>query len=82
MARATPKTEAPAAVPLRRACGTMGEYQNLLEAYPSYRINVVVHILWNQATENISTAQIKSQIAVLNRDFTALNPDRSKTPTP
>ena len=30
--------------------------------------------------EKISVAQVNSQIAVLNRDFRATNPDRSKTP--
>ena len=32
--------------------------------------------------QNISDAQIKSQIAALNRDFAAKNPDRSKVPAP
>lgn len=43
-------------------------------------IPVVVHVVFNQASENISTAQIKSQIRVLNRDFRATNPDRNNTP--
>jgi Pregnancy-associated plasma protein-A len=44
-------------------------------------IPVVVHVVYNKASENISTAQIKSQITVLNRDYRATNPDRSKAPT-
>lgn len=47
-----------------------------------YRITVVVHVVHRSAAENISAAQVKSQIAVLNRDYRAANPDRSKTPTP
>jgi len=32
------------------------------------KIPVVVHVVWNQEEQNISDAQIKSQIDVLNRD--------------
>jgi ABC-type taurine transport system substrate-binding protein len=46
------------------------------------RIPVVVHVLWNSAGQNISDAQIASQIAVLNRDFRRTNPDVSITPAP
>ncbi len=38
-------------------------------------IPVVVHVIWNNATENISDAQIKSQIDVLNADFREMNLD-------
>lgn len=41
---------------------------------------VVVHVVFNSAAENVSDAQIKSQIAVLNKDYRAKNPDRNKTP--
>jgi hypothetical protein len=44
------------------------------------RIPVVVHVVWNTATQNISEAQIQSQIDVLNRDFRQLNPDVSQVP--
>jgi hypothetical protein len=44
-------------------------------------IPVVVHVVHNAAVENISDAQITSQIAVLNKDYRATNPDRSKVPT-
>lgn len=44
-------------------------------------INVVVHVVYNAAIENISTNQINSQIAVLNNDFNAKNSDKSKTPS-
>ena len=43
-------------------------------------IPVVVHILYKGEAENISEAQIKSQIDVLNKDFRMLNADRVNTP--
>jgi hypothetical protein len=44
-------------------------------------IPVVVHVVWNTTTENISDAQILSQIAVLNADFRKLNADVSGVPS-
>ena len=46
------------------------------------RIPVVVHVVWNKEEENISDAQIQSQIDVLNQDFRKLNPDISQVPDP
>ena len=46
------------------------------------RIPVVVHVVWNTATQNISDAQIASQIDVLNRDYRRANSDVSSTPAP
>jgi hypothetical protein len=46
------------------------------------RIPVVVHVVWNNATQNISQAQIDSQIDVLNRDFRAANTDLGFVPAP
>lgn len=43
-------------------------------------IPVVVNVLYKTAAENISDAQIQSQIDVLNKDFTATNSDFSNTP--
>ncbi len=43
-------------------------------------IPVVVHVLYKTAAENISDAQVKSQIDVLNKDFRMLNSDRVNTP--
>ena len=43
-------------------------------------IPVVVHVVWNRRSEQISMAQIRSQISVLNRDFRARNRDKSKVP--
>ena len=47
----------------------------------SLTIPVVVHVLYNTAAQNVSDAQIASQIAVLNEDFQKLNADISKTPS-
>jgi hypothetical protein len=44
------------------------------------RIPMVVHVVWNEATQNISDEQIQSQIDVLNQDFRRLNPDVSQVP--
>ena len=46
------------------------------------RIPVVVHVVWNTAAQNISQAQIDSQIDVLNHDFRATNPDIGFVPAP
>ena len=42
-------------------------------------IPVVVHVLYNNSTENISDAQILSQIQVLNDDFRRFNDDADDT---
>ena len=44
-------------------------------------IPVVVHVVYNTTAENISDAQIQSQIAVLNQDFRKLNADVANTPS-
>ncbi len=44
-------------------------------------IPVVVHVVHRTAAENISDAQIFSQIDSLNKDFRKLNADTSNTPT-
>ncbi|MEZ4798528.1 MAG: GEVED domain-containing protein [Flavobacteriales bacterium] len=43
-------------------------------------IPVVVHVVYNNAIENISDAQILSQIGVLNEDFRKLNTDAASVP--
>jgi hypothetical protein len=43
-------------------------------------IPVVVHVVYRTAAENISDAQIKSQIVALNRDYAAKNKDKSQVP--
>jgi Pregnancy-associated plasma protein-A len=44
------------------------------------RIPVVVHVVWNTAAQNVSDAQINSQIAVLNADYRRLNADAALVP--
>lgn len=44
------------------------------------KIPVVVHVLYKTASQNISEAQIKSQIEALNRDFRKTNPDTANIP--
>lgn len=44
-------------------------------------IPVVVHVIYNSAEQNISDAQIQSQIDVLNRDYRKLNADTAGIPT-
>jgi hypothetical protein len=52
-----------------------------LEAAPAPRnIPIVVHVLYKNAADNISDAQIESQITVLNDDFNNLNSDLNLVP--
>ncbi|MGI4870019.1 MAG: GEVED domain-containing protein [Janthinobacterium lividum] len=44
-------------------------------------IPVVVHVLYNTAAQNITDAQVQSQLTVLNADFHKLNADQSKVPS-
>ncbi len=43
-------------------------------------IPVIVHVIYRTNRQNISNAQIQSQIDVLNKDFTATNSDVSQVP--
>jgi hypothetical protein len=47
---------------------------------PVIKIPVVVHILYYRPEQNISDAQVQSQIAILNRDFRKLNADTAFIP--
>ncbi|MFL5807897.1 MAG: T9SS type A sorting domain-containing protein [Flavisolibacter sp.] len=44
------------------------------------RIPVVVHVIYKSADQNITDAQVKSQIDALNRDFRRKNADTVNTP--
>ena len=44
-------------------------------------IPVVVHVVYNTSSQNISDAQIASQIQVLNEDFRRMNSDKTNTPS-
>ena len=46
------------------------------------RVPVVVHVVWNTPDQNISDAQVASEIDVLNADFRRTNPDADNTPAP
>jgi hypothetical protein len=46
-----------------------------------YTIPVVVHIVYRTTAENISDAQVQSQIDVLNEDFRLLNADAANAPS-
>src|SRR5579863_7125261 len=43
-------------------------------------IPVVVHIVYNSSQQNISNAQVQSQIDVLNKDYNRMNADSNNTP--
>jgi len=58
---------------------TLGELSRLVNGV--IEIPVVVNVLYNTATENISDEQIQSQIDVLNADFNNTNSDISKVPS-
>jgi hypothetical protein len=45
-----------------------------------FAISVVVHVLYANAQQKATKAQVRSPIRVLNRDFRAKNADRRKTP--
>jgi hypothetical protein len=53
----------------------------MLRGTPVYTIPVVVHVLWNTSSQNISDAQIQSQIDALNRDYQLLNADTGSVPS-
>lgn len=44
-------------------------------------IPVVVHVVYSNNNQNISDAQVQSQIVVLNKDYRRSNADASNTPT-
>lgn len=46
-----------------------------------YTIPVVVHVVYKTTAQNISDAQINSQITALNKDYQKLNSDVSKVPS-
>ncbi len=62
------------------------QYINSLAHQPQtervvYTIPVVFHVVYNTTAENISDAQIQSQLTALNRDFRKLNTDASTIPS-
>ncbi len=61
----------------QRTFGIEGSY---IPAPAVIRIPVVVHVLYNSAAQNISDAQIHSQLKALNEDYRKKNVDISKVP--
>ncbi len=55
------------------------QLSNRLDSH-MYEIPIVVHVVYANAIQNISEAQILSQIQILNQDFTKTNPDISSVP--
>jgi hypothetical protein len=49
---------------------------------PLVTVDVVVNVVYRTDAQNVSDAQVKSQISVLNRDFKATNTDKKKVPEP
>ena len=58
-------------------------YQTSLNKAAGIIVNipVVVHVVYNTSTQNISQAQIQSQIDILNADYRKLNSDTANVPT-
>ncbi len=56
-------------------------YNSLANERVIYTIPTVVHIVYRNATENISNAQVLSQIDALTKDYRKLNPDVSQVPS-
>ncbi len=46
-----------------------------------YTIPVVVHVVYKTALQNITDAQVQSQIDILNKDYEALNSDTALVPS-
>jgi len=57
------------------------ERHNAVEDRAIVTIPVVVHVVYRTATENISQAQIQSQIDILNADYAGLNADSTTIPS-
>ncbi len=67
-------------IALEHACARLALSARGLAQRKLVKIPVVVHVVYRTDAENLSAAQVKSQIAVLNRDFRARNPDRRQVP--
>jgi hypothetical protein len=49
---------------------------------PLVKVSVVVNVVYRNEEQNVPLSQVRSQIAVLNRDFAGTNKDRTKVPEP
>ncbi len=64
----------------RHSADFLNQLAHLRNAERVITIPIVVHIVYRTQAENISDAQIQSQIDVLNRDFRKLNGDATRIP--
>ena len=55
--------------------------QSKIVSKTNITIPIVVHVIYANSSQNISDAQILSQIDVLNKDFRRTNSDVFNTPT-
>lgn len=63
-----------------RYINTLNENNQRVTGLSIIKIPVVVHVLYHFPQQKISDEVIKSQIAILNRDFRRKNPDTTLTP--
>lgn len=52
------------------------------QPYAQYTIPIVVHVVYQNATENVSDARVNAMIAQLNADWSRTNSDAGNTPAP
>jgi hypothetical protein len=67
---------------LDREIAAQTPQNNVRAAASVITIPVVVHVIYANTTQNISQAQIQSQIDVLNEDYNKQNPDTVNIPAP
>ena len=60
----------------------VADYDKTARARAVINIPVVFHIVWKTAAQNVSDAQVVSQLKALNDDFRKLNADITKVPIP
>ncbi|MBX2925042.1 MAG: T9SS type A sorting domain-containing protein [Chitinophagaceae bacterium] len=65
---------------LQKNTPSLKEQENDFSDIAIITIPVVVHVLYNTPAENISDEQIRSQLDVLNKDFSKTNHDISQVP--
>jgi pregnancy-associated plasma protein-A/type IX secretion system substrate protein len=64
----------------RKTVITNGESPATISTPQVINIPVVVHIVYNSSAQNITDAQVQSQIDVLNKDYARQNADTNNTP--
>jgi hypothetical protein len=74
------RTDPSLAKPIQPRISPLQNNSDAAEEMPVIRIPVVVHVLFNNEQQNISEAQIRSQLASLNKDFRKLNADTAFIP--